>query len=267
MSVSDRIAALTPEQRELFERRRRRLAAQAKPKGEEAIPRREPDAVYPLSFDQERLWFLYYLDPQATAYNIDTSTRMEGRLDVLALGRGLAEIVRRHEAWRTTFPEVDGRPVQVIADELPPELRVVDLSALDAPRPEIQTTRGAEQPVEIAGRVAAALKALARAEGATPFMAALAAWKAVLFRVTGQETVLIGSPNANRNKKELEPLLGFFLTQRVFATDGSGDPTFRELVRRVRRSALGAYAHQDLPFGKLLEALKPERDNSRTPLV
>src|SRR5437764_13205020 len=128
MSVSERIAALTPEQRELFELRRRRLAAQpAKPRGDEAIPRREPDAVYPLSFDQERLWFLYYLDPGATAYNIDTSTRMEGRLDVAALVRALNEVVRRHEAWRTTFHAVDGRPVQVVHPDLSLSVPVVDL--------------------------------------------------------------------------------------------------------------------------------------------
>src|SRR6185369_5187023 len=138
---------------------------------------------------------------------------------------------------------------------------------LDRPRPPVQTTRGAEQTVEVPGPLAEALKALARQVGATPFMAVLTAFNALLFRLTGQEKVLVGSPNANRNRVELEPLFGFFLTQRAFATGGAGNPTFRELLTRVRQAALGAYAHQDLPFGKLLEAMRPERDNSRPPLV
>ncbi|MEA2692091.1 MAG: hypothetical protein QOJ16_1478, partial [Acidobacteriota bacterium] len=390
---TDRLAALSPEQRELLELLRRKKAAEKRPRRPPTappIPRREPEspgATWPLSFDQERLWFLYYLDPGATAYNIDTSTRMEGRLDVAALVRALNAVVRRHEAWRTTFHAVDGRPVQVVHPELALAVPVVDLRRvpadrreavtrrhqrtearrpfdlaagplvralllrqaddlwictltvhhivtdwvtfqlfwrelaalytgdprslpeltrqyadfavwqrgwlagevletyldfwlrelagapqvldlpIDRPRPATQTTRGAEQPVEIPGPLADALKALARQSGATPFMAVLATFKALLFRLTGQEKVLVGSPNANRNRVELEPLFGFFLTQLVFATDGAGNPTFRELLGRVRQSALGAYAHQDLPFGKLLEAMRPERDNSRPPLV
>ncbi len=387
---SERIAALTPEQRELLALLRRRKAAEKRPRRPPTappIPPRGPGESSPLSFDQERLWFLYYLDPGATAYNIDTSTRMEGRLDVAALVRSLNGVVARHEAWRTTFQARDGRPVQVIAPEVPLDVPVVDLRRVpagrrdavarahqrsearrpfdlaagplvralllrladdawicmltvhhivtdwvtfqlfwrelallytgetgllpalprqyadfavwqrawlsgevletyldfwlreladapqvldlpfDRPRPPIQTTRGAEAAVEILGSLADGLKALARQAGATPFMAVLAVFDALLCRLTGQGKVLVGSPNANRNRVELEPLFGFFLTQLVFVADGSGNPTFRELLGRVRRQALGAYAHQDLPFGKLLEAMRPERDNSRPPLV
>jgi amino acid adenylation domain-containing protein/non-ribosomal peptide synthase protein (TIGR01720 family) len=387
---SERIAALTPEQRELLALLRRRKAAEKRPRRPPTappIPPRGPGESSPLSFDQERLWFLYYLDPGATAYNIDTSTRMEGRLDVAALVRSLNGVVVRHEAWRTTFQAQDGRPVQVVAPAVPLDVPVVDLRRVpagrrdavarahqrsearrpfdlaagplvralllrltddtwicmltvhhivtdwvtfqlfwrelallytgetrllpalprqyadfavwqrdwltgevletyldfwlrelegapqvldlpfDRPRPPIQTTRGAEAAVEIPGFLADGLKALARQAGATPFMAVLTVFDALLCRLTGQGKVLVGSPNANRNRAELEPLFGFFLTQLVFVADGSGNPTFRELLGRVRGQALGAYAHQDLPFGKLLEAMRPERDNSRPPLV
>ena len=88
-------------------------------------------------------------------------------------------------------------------------------------------------------------------------MAVLAATAALLHRLSGQERLILGANNANRNRPEIEPVLGCFLTQVPFPIDLSGDPTFRELLARVRQSALGAYAHQDLPFGKLVEALQP----------
>ena len=390
--LSDRIAALTPEQRAVFEMLRKKSAPKKPaPAAPPPISRRAESGPAPLSFDQERLWFLYQLDPKSSAYNIDTAVRMKGPLDVAVLAAALNEIVRRHEAWRTVFPAVDGRPVQValpgvtlrlpLVDlrELPEALREAvareiaieegrqpfalereslaraclvrladdehlclltvhhivsdwlsfqiawqELAALypafsegrpsplpeppiqyadfaiwqrswlqgetlerqlefwvkelqgfphelelptDHPRPPVQTTRGAKATVALPPGIAEPFRALARREGVTPFMAALAVLNAVLFRWSGQERILVGSPNANRNRQELQGLLGFFLTQTVFATDLEGDPTFRELLKRERRTALDAYAHQELPFGKLVEALRPERDPSRAPLV
>ncbi|HBL26314.1 MAG TPA: condensation protein, partial [Acidobacteria bacterium] len=115
--LSGRIAALTPEQRAMFEALRKssqpkKAAPLGPPPG--AIPRRAEGGPAPLSFDQERLWFLHQLDPGETAYNITTVTRLRGALDVACLAAALQEIVRRHEAWRTVLPAVDGRPVQVV---------------------------------------------------------------------------------------------------------------------------------------------------------
>jgi amino acid adenylation domain-containing protein len=389
---SQRIAALGPEQRRVFELLRkggRKKAAAPAPPG--PVPRRREDEPCLLSFDQERLWFLFYLDPESSAYNIDNTVRMRGPLDVAALHAALNEVVRRHEAWRTCFAAVLGQPVQVVAPRLHLPLPVVDLTALpaarreplalalavaefrrpfdlarlplvrahlvrtaadehlclltvhhivtdwisfqrfwrelaalyeaygagrpsplpalpvqyadfaiwqrrwldgetlryyldfwlqeladapqvlalptDRPRPATQTTRGRAAFVAVPPHRAEALRALSRREGATPFMGVLAAFSALLHRYGGQEKILVGSPNANRNRVEIEGLLGFFLTQLVFATDLAGDPGFRELLHRERATALAAYAHQDLPFGKLVEALRPERDASRAPLV
>ncbi|HEY2740182.1 MAG TPA: amino acid adenylation domain-containing protein, partial [Thermoanaerobaculia bacterium] len=141
---------------------------------------------------------------------------------------------------------------------------VLDLPT-DRPRPAVQTSHGSREVVRVAR--AAELKALARREGLTPFMAVLAVYQMLLARHAGQETLIVGSPNANRNREEIEPVFGFFLTQLAFCTDLGGDPTLREALRRVRDVALGAYAHQELPFGKLVEALQPERDLSRAPII
>ncbi len=396
MSVTDRISALTPEQRALFER----LRQQQKPKAPAVPPpppivRRgpsrpsRPDTTWPLSFDQERLWFLYMLNPQDTAYNIDTANRIRGALDFAALNGAFQEIARRHEIWRTAFPAVDGRPVQVVLPEIRLPSRMVDLRALpedrrlpaafelmvqetripfrletgplvkalllrlededcicqltvhhivtdwvtfqlfwkelgilyesylagrpsplpapavqfadytvwqrawmrdevekhylrywvdrlrdaplsldlptDRPRPPVQTSHGDRAAVRV--ERAAELKSLARREGMTPFMSVLAVYQVLLARQSGQDKVIVGSPNANRNRLEIEETFGFFLTQLPFCVDLSGDPTLREALRRVRETALGAYTHQDLPFGKLVEALQPERDLSRAPII
>ncbi|MDP9120918.1 MAG: condensation domain-containing protein, partial [Acidobacteriota bacterium] len=390
--LSRRIESLTPEQRAVFERlrkasRKKRVPAHTP----EPIPRRTTEEALPLSFDQERLWFLYQLDPRATAYNIDTVTRMRGPLRLGLLRAALDEILRRHEAWRTTFAAVDGRPVAVIAPRLEVEPVVIDLSALpeaereplalhlateearqpfdlekgpllrlhllrmsaldhfflatvhhivtdwvsfqlfrvelaalyeafsagrpsplpelpiqyadfaiwqrewlsgerlaryldfwtaelagmpyvlelptDRPRPPVQTVRGKAAAVRVPSHSSEAFRGLARRLGATPFMGILAAFAALLCRQSGQERLLIGSPNANRNRVEIEKLFGFFLTQLVFAMDMTEDPSFGVLAARARKTALAAYAHQELPFGKLVEALRPERDASRAPLV
>jgi len=399
VSLSARLSALTPEQRAAFEKLRgeqRRQAPPAPPRAPQPPPIARHEfggktlgTSWPLSFDQERLWFLYTLNPQDTAYNVDTASLIHGPLDHAALRQAFQEIPRRHETWRTVFPAIDGRPVQVVLPETILPTRTVDLRTLprelrepaarrlmvestgvpfaletgplaralllrlddeehvvhlvvhhivtdwvtfqlfwrelgqlyeafaaglppplpppavqyadytvwqrewmhgeveqyflrywtehlrgaplaleiptDRPRPPVMTTRGTRVPVRI--ERAAELKALARREGLTPFMAVLAAYQLVLARWSGQDRVIVGSPNANRNRIEIEEILGFFLTQLPFCTDVSGDPTLREALRRTRDVALAAYAHQDLPFGQLVEALHPERDLSRAPII
>jgi amino acid adenylation domain-containing protein len=137
----------------------------------------------------------------------------------------------------------------------------------DRPRPAVMRMRGGRRQLSLSPALTEALRTLARSEGATPFMAVLAAVAVLLHRDSGQEKLILGANNANRNRPEVEPILGTLLTQVPFAIDLTGDPRFRELLARVRRSALGAYAHQDLPFGKLVEAIQPERDTSRPPVV
>ncbi|HEX8319750.1 amino acid adenylation domain-containing protein [Longimicrobium sp.] len=344
----------------------------------------------PTSFAQERLWFIDRLEPGSTTYNRPVAWRLAGALDEAALERALAEVVRRHEALRTTFAEVDGSPVQVIPPfggfALPvedlsglgeadretaarrrageearrafdlaagPLFRAVllrldaedhlllvsmhhivsdgwsmgvllrELSALyeayrdgresplpklpvqyadyavwqreqlagealdrqlsywrerlagapellelptDHPRPPVQTYRGASVPVELSPELLERLQALGRSEGATLYMVALAAFQVLLGRYAGSEDVVVGSPIAGRTRGEVEALIGFFVNTLVLRTDLSGDPSFREVLRRVREVTLGAYAHQDLPFEKLVVELQPERSLSHSPI-
>ncbi|TFI51134.1 non-ribosomal peptide synthetase [Mastigocladus laminosus UU774] len=136
----------------------------------------------------------------------------------------------------------------------------------DHQRPAVQTYRGTRQSLELPKTVAEALKTLSQKEGVTLFMLLLAAFKTFLYRYTGQDDISVGSPIANRNRSELKWLMGFFVNTLVLRTNLSGNPSFRELLHRVRQVALEAYAHQDLPFEQLVEALQPERDVSYTPL-
>jgi hypothetical protein len=136
----------------------------------------------------------------------------------------------------------------------------------DRPRPAVQSFRGAHHPVAVSAEVTRQLKALAQQEGATLFMVLLAAFCVLLARYSGQSDIVVGSPIAGRTRAELESLIGFFINTLVLRCDVSGEPTFRELVGRVREVALGAYAHQDIPFEKLVEEVQPERDLSRNPL-
>ena len=136
----------------------------------------------------------------------------------------------------------------------------------DRPRPAVQTYRGARQSFRLPKPLSDALKALSQREGVTLFMTLLAAFQILLHRHTDEEDLLVGSPIAGRNQVEVEGLIGFFVNTLVLRTDLSGNPTFRELLGRVREVALGAYAHQDLPFEQLVEALQPERRLSHTPL-
>ena len=136
----------------------------------------------------------------------------------------------------------------------------------DYPRPAIETFRGGKISTEIPKSLTEALKAMSRREGATLFMTLMAGFQTLLYRYTGQEDVVVGSPIANRNRTEIEGLIGFFVNELVLRADLSGNPSFRELLSRVREAALGAYAHQDLPFEKLVKELQPQRDISRNPL-
>ncbi len=355
------------------------------------ISRAGRDGELPLSFAQQRLWFLAQLEPDSSAYNISSALRLSGRLDVALLERTLGEVVRRHEVLRTTFAKTaEGRPVQIVAPAQPFALTSTDLAHLpeaqregearrrameeahrpfdlqrgplvrahmlrlgeteqvllftmhhvisdgwsmgvlvrevaalyaafakgqptpldeleiqyadyavwqrewlrgealeaqlaywreqlggapgqlelpvDHVRPAVHTHRGARRIQELSPALTAELEALSRREGVTLFMVLLAAFQVLLARYSGQTDIVVGAPVANRRRAELEELIGFFVNTLVLRTDLAGDPSFRELLQRVRKVALGAYAHQDVPFEKLVEELQPARDLSRSPL-
>ena len=288
------------------------------------VPR---DKRIPLSFAQERLWFLHRLDPANPAYNMPGLVKIE---DPIRIEAALSEILARHEALRTTFPEIDGEPYQRIAPPAAVRLPIVDLSALpavlfanlhhsiadgwsqeillrelrggmlpplpvqyadyavwergqtealaaqlewwkrelsgdlppldlplDRPRPLRQRHRGAGLPV----RIPAALR-----PGATPFMVLLAAFQALLHRLSGQDDIRVGAPVANRQRIETEGLIGLFASTVVLRTRFGDSLSFSELIERVKGTVLAVFPHQDLPFGKLVEELQPVRDPSRTPL-
>jgi amino acid adenylation domain-containing protein len=145
------------------------------------------------------------------------------------------------------------------------ELPVLELPT-DRPRPAVQTFNGAREWLVLSEQSTEAILALAQREGATPFMLLLAAFKVLLHRYSSQEDIVVGSPIANRPQTETESMIGFFLNNLALRTDLSGEPGFRELLSRVKKTALGAYAHQDVPFEKLIDAVKPARDVSRTPI-
>ncbi|HKR12635.1 MAG TPA: amino acid adenylation domain-containing protein [Pyrinomonadaceae bacterium] len=138
---------------------------------------------------------------------------------------------------------------------------------IDFPRPPIQNFRGARVYTRYSRRLLDALRELSRREGVTMFTLALAAYKALLYRYTAQETVLVGTTFANRNRPELQNMVGYLLNLIVLSTDLSGNPTFREVLRRERATVLEGFANQDLPFGKLVQELRPVQDASRNPIV
>ncbi len=399
MSVAERLAALSPEQRALLDKLRAASPAATASPASQASPTTPPTGAgqqqpppvrpvsgpsgvgdWPLSFDQERLWGLHQQVDQLVSWNVDAGSRFRGgAVDLRALLGAVHALVRRHAAWRTTFPLVDGRPVQRVAAFIRPAAAVIDLAALPAarreqeahtaiwhhtrqpfdlargpllrlalvrlaaddhlclvtlhhlvtdwisfqiffgellalyrlqlagravplpppevqfpdyalwerdwlrgdvlaaeqdfwrrelagfplaldlpaarPRPAVQSQRGGMARMDAGASRSARLRALARAQGATPFMAMLALLYALLWRLTGRERLVVGSNGANRPRPELQGVAGFFLTQMPFAADVGGDPTFRELLARSRRAALAAYAHQNLPFSLLVEAL------------
>ncbi len=348
------------------------------------------NAEPPLSFSQQRLWFLDQLQPGGWFYNIATAVRLTGKLNSSALQKSLEELVRRHESLRTTFDSKSGKPVQVIAanadaplftqdlSNLAPDARERELKRLaaaeaqkpfdlavgplfratlvkltaddhallftlhhiisdgwsmgvlvrefaelyaafsqgktaqlpelpiqyadfarwqrewlqgeelerqlsfwkeqlagfapvldlptDRPRPPMQTFNGAVQSFVLSKQLTAALQQLCRQEGVTLFMTLLAAFQSLLHRYSGQNDILVGSPIANRTRSEVEGLIGFFVNTLVLRADFTHEPTFRELLRQVRQTALGAFNHQDLPFEQLVETLQPVRDMSHSPL-
>ncbi|HEX8921444.1 MAG TPA: amino acid adenylation domain-containing protein, partial [Pyrinomonadaceae bacterium] len=348
------------------------------------------EAQLPLSFAQQRLWFLDQLEPGNASYNSPAAVRLTGALDVAALQETLTEIVRRHEVLRTHFVESEGQPVQVIAEAAPLDMPLIDLSELpqtereakalslateeaerafdlsrgpllrasllrlsaeehivlftmhhiisdgwsisvlirevaalyeaftngqasplpdlsiqyadyaawqrewlqgevleqqlsywrghlegappvlelptDHPRPAILSYRGAQETINLSAHLSEQLKVLSQQEGVTLFMTMLAAFNVLLYRYSQQQQIVVGTPIANRHQRETEELIGFFVNTLAVRTDLSGDPSFGELLKRVREMALGAYAHQDVPFEKLVEELQPERDVTRSPL-
>ena len=143
-------------------------------------------------------------------------------------------------------------------------------AALDLPtdraRPAVQSFKGAVHGFALSKELTTALAQLARSEGATLYMVLLAAFQALLGRWSGQEDIVVGTPIAGRTHRETEGLIGFFVNMLALRTDMRGDPSFRVLLERVKEAALGAYAHQDLPFEKLVEELQPVRDLSRQPI-
>ncbi|HEX8275797.1 MAG TPA: amino acid adenylation domain-containing protein [Longimicrobiaceae bacterium] len=348
------------------------------------------EGALPLSFAQERLWFVEQLRPGGSTYAMASRVRLSGALDAEALRRALEEIVRRHEALRTLFAATDGRPEQVVLPAAALELEPEDLSGLpepergaeldarvretalrpydlengplfrvrllrlaedehllfvgmhhvvsdgwslgvlfgelaalygafargeesplpplpvqyadyaawqrawlageplerqlgwwrerlagaprvlelpaDRPRPPVQSGSGALHFFALPAGLSDGLHALARREGATLFMALLAGWQALLGRWAGQDDVLVGTPVAGRTRPELERLIGFFVNTLALRGRLDGEPSFRALLARTRDETLGAFAHQDLPFERLVEELAPERDLARNPL-
>jgi amino acid adenylation domain-containing protein len=344
----------------------------------------------PLSFAQQRLWFLDQLQPGSSAYNLSRAVRLQGQLNLAALEQSFNEIIRRHEALRTAFVSVDGEPKQVILPEvsitlpvvnlqtLPPEAQETetkrwatiqaqysfdlttapllnalllqlteqehvllftihhivadgwsagviiqelaalydsfyigkscelpslpiqygdfavwqrtklqqevfapqmdywkqqlsgDLPVLELPiaksRPQQQNFAGKKQTFALSLALTNELKALSQKQGVTLFMTLLAAFQTLLYRYTRQSDILVGSPIANRNRREIEGLIGFFVNTVVLRTQLEGNYSFINLLKQVREVTLGAYTHQDLPFELLVEELQPQRSLSHTPL-
>jgi amino acid adenylation domain-containing protein len=344
----------------------------------------------PLSYAQQRLWFLDQLIPNNTAYNIPIAFRLRGALNVEALEQSLNETVKRHESLRTNFIEVDGQPIQVIAPARNQDLSIVDVTELvseereavvqqlalaegqrpfnlasdplfrtilfrlaadeyvllavmhhiisdgwsmdvllrdvprvytalnrgrpsalpelpiqyadfarwqrdwlqgdvleqelsywrdqladipselslptDRPRPSALSMKGSAVLLEVPQTLTAKLRALSQAEGSTLFITLLASFQMLLARYSGQDDIPVGTPIAGRRWVETEDLIGFFVNTLVMRTRLHGNPSIREVLRRVREVTLEAQTHQDVPFEKLVEELRPERTLSHGPL-
>ncbi len=356
-----------------------------------AITWRASGSPAPLSLGQQQMWLLAQLAPDSPVYNECVTIHLPGPLDGAALEQSFNEIIRRHEAWRTSFPLVDGQPIQMIhppsTRTLPmvdlrylpetereaearrlatedarilfdlahgpllratlmrlgdaehrlfltlhqiifdgvslywvflPELRALYESFLsgkpsplpdlpiqyadfavwqrqwlqgdmladqlaywkqqladaptvlklptDRPHPPVQTYRGSMRPFALSKRLTDSIKALSRQEGVTQFVALLAAFNTLLYRYTGQDDLLIGTSTAGRKRSEIQGLMGFFLNTLVLRTNLSGNPTFRELLVRVREVTNSAFAYEDVPFEYLVKELHPERNLALSPL-
>lgn len=350
----------------------------------------ESTVAFPVSFAQQRLWFLSQLEPESALYNVPQAFDFAGPVDRPDLAWCLNEVVRRHEALRTTFTAVAGQPVQIVARDLvvqlpeadlrrlPPSARAAKAASLadeqysepfdlehgplirallvrwsdeesrllvtmhhivsdgwslevlgrelrtlydaraagvpaslpelpiqygdfavwqrrrltgevlateldywttrlrdapevlalptDRPRPAVQSFRGASQQIRISAAASDRVRALAQSEGVTVFMGLLAAFGVLLHRFTGQDDFVVGTPVAGRIRVETEPLIGCFVNALALRLDLADDPTFRALLAQVRELALDAYAHQELPFEKLVDALQPTRSLSHHPV-
>jgi amino acid adenylation domain-containing protein/non-ribosomal peptide synthase protein (TIGR01720 family) len=381
------LANLSPQKQQLL---LKQLKQQQEATPKQIILRNQELKSLPLSFAQQRLWFLDQLEPNGAAYNIPGAVRLQGQLNTVALQQSLSEIIRRHETLRANFISQDGQAVQIIRPVDSWTMTVIDLQHLpanqqeietqklataeakyqfdlarefliraslltlsetehvllfcmhhiisdgwsmgifiqetaelytafsqgklsplpelaiqyvdfavwqrqflqgdvkesqinywrkqlalapallelptDRPRPKVQTMQGAHQFFLLPLELTQALELLSRQEGVTLFMTLLTAFDILLYRYTGQTDILVGSPTANRNRSEIEGLIGFFINTLVLRTDVSGNPSFQELLRKVQKVTAAAYAHQDLPFELLVEALQPVRDLSHTPL-
>jgi amino acid adenylation domain-containing protein len=197
---------------------------------------------------------------------------MRSLYEAFAVGHGspLAELPVQYAdyaVWQRGWLEGGelGRQLSYWREMLEGAPEVLELAG-DRPRPSAPTYEGALESISLPEGLSARLRELARREGVTLYMLLLAAWQTLLMRYTGQEDVVVGSPVAGRTRAETEGLIGFFVNTLVLRTDLSGDPTFRELLGRVREVCLGAYAHQEVPFEKVVEELAPERSLSRNPL-
>jgi amino acid adenylation domain-containing protein len=351
-------------------------------------PADRPDVV-PLSYAQQRLWFLAQLEQSSATYHIPMALRLRGRLDADALAAALADLVGRHESLRTVFPQIDGQPRQVVLDpaRVPPRIEVVNISEvadvgeaglsatlarwsrlpfdlateipiravlcrlasdahvlllvvhhiasdawsrgplvrdlttayaarahgespqwsplpvqypdyalwqrelmgreeeqlrywrtalaelpeqiqlpLDRRRPPVPSHQGGSVPVRVPAEVHREVVRLARRRNASPFMVLQAALAALLHRLGAGTDIPIGAPIAGRTDQALDDLIGFFVNTLVLRCDVSGDPTFGALLARVRETNLAAYAHQDLPFERLVEVLNPTRSLAWNPL-
>ena len=388
MSTTMNQVIFSPKRQELLARMLKEKGITVGPR--QTVPRRTTSEPGPLSYAQQRLWFLDQLEQGNSSYNMPTAVRITGRLDVQALEHTLNEIVRRHEVLRTTISVIDGEPMQVVAPARTIRLPILDLSKLekatrdaeaklivsqerqydfdltfepplrarllrlekeehiviltmhhiisdgwsigvlvreinilyrtfsmrqpsplpelsiqyadyavwqrepaqeaaikqqldywkqrladapsllelptDRPRPPVQSFHGARVSFALSSVLTGRLKALAEQNEATLFMMLLGAFQALLLRYTSQEQISVGYPIAGRQHIETEELIGLFASTLVMHTDLSGDPSFTELLKRVRQTALDAYAHQDVPFERLVEELQPERSLSHSPL-
>jgi|GEM_PF-1049508 len=150
-------------------------------------------------------------------------------------------------------------------DTLKGELPVLNLP-IDHPRPKVQTQNGVTQRIDIDLELTHKLREIARGQDVTLFMLLLAAFKVLLHKLTGQDDIIVGSPIAGRNRREIEPLIGFFVNMLPMRSDLSDNPEFSDFLQQVKQTALGAYANQDYPFDKLVEVLNPARDISRSPV-
>ncbi|KAB8317793.1 amino acid adenylation domain-containing protein [Tolypothrix campylonemoides VB511288] len=386
--TSKKIAPVSPIKKEIPELEFKNKSADVK--RQHTISKRTKTQAAPLSFAQQRLWFLAQLETNDSAYHVTKTLQLQGDLNVAVLQQSLDAIVAHHEALRTNFLAPDGNPVQVISEPRSVELRVIELKdcppsqrttqiqqtlqheaqrpfnltsdlmlrgsllvlspqkhilllvmhhiaadrwsmsilfeqmttlyeaflnakpnplpeqpiqyadfavwqrqwlsgevlekqlkywkqqlvganpvlelPADRPRPVVQTYQGAKQSFVISESLSQALSTLSQQEGVTLYMTLLAAFQTQLYRYTGQEDILVGSPIAGRNLSELEHLIGFFVNTLVLRTDMAGNPSFRELLQRVRNVAMSAYAYQDLPIDKLIDELQPERSLSYHPL-